>query len=292
MSGVSSQRGVRNRSLSDRDGIIGRHPDHFEPAWQAQIVPLLVVAFLIGMFIFGLWYLGFTFHMLTHGGSQLVVILGVMLPPDPETWHRVGIYLGALGETLGIAFLGTLIAATFAFPMGFIAARNVLASRIINLLTRRIFDTIRGVDTLIWALIWINVVGLGPFAGVLAIACSDFGAFGKLFSEAIEATDRKSVEGVLSSGGSWLQSIRFGVIPQVLPVLTSQILYFFESNVRSATIIGIVGAGGIGLHLSEMIRTVEWQQVSFIIVLMLVTVSAIDWLSTKLRLEIIGVRPV
>jgi phosphonate transport system permease protein len=282
---------VRHRSLAEQEGIVKRHGGHFQPAWRAQLVPGLILASLLGLFVFGLWYLGFTFGMLTHGGNQLMVILGVMLPPNPETWARVVLYLQALAETLGIAFLGTLIAATFAFPMGFIAARNVLASRVLNLLTRRVFDTIRGVDTLIWALIWINVVGLGPFAGVLAIACSDFGAFGKLFSEAIEATDNRSVEGVLSSGGSWLQSVRFGVIPQVLPVITSQVLYFFESNVRSATI-GIVGAGGIGLHLSEMIRTVEWQQVSFIIVLMLVTVSAIDWLSTKLRLAIIGVRPI
>lgn len=291
MSGTSTT-SVRHASMAQREGIVERHGHHFQPAWKSQLGPALTAAFLIGLFIFGLWYLGFSFGMLTRGGGQLMVILGVMLPPNPETWDRVVFYLGALAETLGIAFLGTLIAALFALPMGFLAARNVVASRILNILTRRVFDTIRGVDTLIWALIWINVVGLGPFAGVLAIACSDFGAFGKLFSEAIEATDDKAVEGVLSSGGSWLESVRFGILPQVLPVITSQVLYFFESNVRSATIIGIVGAGGIGLHLSEMIRTVEWQQVSFIIVLMLITVSAIDWISTKLRLAIIGVRPV
>ena len=110
---------------------------------------------------------------------------------------------------------------------------------------RRFFDSIRGVDTLIWALVWINVVGLGPFAGVLAIALSDFGAFGKLFSEAIEAADRKQVEGIRASGGNALHEIRFGLMPQVLPVIAGQVLYFIESNTRSATIIGIVGAGRI-----------------------------------------------
>lgn len=275
----------------DAQAIVLRHPAVFAPAWRAQVTPGLIAFGLIGLFVFGLWALGFNLAMLSRGGSQLWLILGVMLPPDPQTWSRVWIYLGSLAETLGIAFLGTLIAATLAFPFGFLAARNVVANRLLHILSRRLFDTIRGVDTLIWALIWINVVGLGPFAGVLAIACSDFGAFGKLFSEAIEATDRKPVEGVLSSGGSRLQAVRFGLLPQVLPLVTSQVLYYFESNTRSATIIGIVGAGGIGLQLSEMIRTVEWQQVSFIILMMLVTVSAIDFLSQRLRMAVIGARP-
>jgi len=101
---------------------------------------------------------------------------------------------------------------------------------------RRLLDSIRGVDTLIWALVWINVVGLGPFAGVLAIAVADFGAFGKLFSEAIEAADRKQVEGIRAAGGNALHEIRFGLMPQVLPVIAGQVLYFIESNTRSATI--------------------------------------------------------
>jgi phosphonate transport system permease protein len=283
---------LRESILATQEGVVARHRHAFVPAWRSQIMPASAAVALVGLFLFGLWYLGFTFGMLVRGSNQLWVILGVMLPPNPETWGRVLFYLRSLAETLGIAFLGTLIAAAMAFPFGFLAARNVVANRLVHILSRRLFDCIRGVDTLIWALVWINVVGLGPFAGVLAIACSDFGAFGKLFSEAIEATDKRPVEGVLSSGGSAIAAVRFGVLPQVLPVITSQVLYFFESNTRSATIIGIVGAGGIGLHLSEMIRTVEWQQVSFIILMMLVTVSAIDYLSSKLRLAIIGVKPV
>ena len=156
---------------------------------------------------------------------------------------------------------------------------------------RRVLDTIRAVDTLIWALIWINVVGLGPFAGILAIMTSDFGAFGKLFSEAIEATDSKAVEGVVSSGGGHLQSVRFGLLPQVLPVFLSQILYFFESNTRSATIIGIVGAGGIGASLYEEIQQNEWPHVAFLVLMILVAVAVIDMISTRLRVAIIGARP-
>ena len=189
---------------------------------------------------------------------------------------------------MAIAFLGTLGAAILAFPLSFLGARNVMAQRVVHFVSRRFSDSIRGVDTLIWALIWINVVGLGPFAGVLAILTSDIGSFTKLYSEAIEAVDRKAQEGVLSTGGSKLQAIRFGIVPQVMPVLISQTLYYFESNTRSATIIGIVGAGGIGLFLAEMIRTYEWDRVAFIVLMILVTVALIDWLSTRLRLSLVG----
>jgi phosphonate transport system permease protein len=281
---------LRQTMLADAEGLAQRHALLLRPAWRSQIALWAAISPLLLLFIFGLWKLGFTFTMLTHGGNQLLVILGVMLPPNPETWGRVVFYLGQLAETLGIAFLGTLIAAIVAFPLGFLAARNVVANRILHVLARRVFDTIRAIDVLVWALLWINVVGLGPFAGVLAIACSDIGTYAKLFSEAIEATDRRAVEGVLSTGGSWSQAVRFGMLPQVLPVMASQVLYYFESNTRSATIIGIVGAGGIGLSLSEMIRTVEWQQVSFIIVLLLITVSLIDFVSTRLRRAIIDPR--
>jgi phosphonate transport system permease protein len=197
-------------------------------------------------------------------------------------------YLGALAETIAIAFLGTLIAAVLGFPLSLLAAKNVIANRVVHFLARRSLDTLRGVETLIWALIFINVVGLGPFAGILAIALSDTGTFGKLFSEAIEASDRKPVEGVRSAGGSALHSIWFGILPQVFPVLASQVLYYFESNTRSATIIGIVGAGGIGLYLANEIQQAEWPRVAFLIIMILITVGAIDWVSSKLRFAIIG----
>jgi phosphonate transport system permease protein len=125
---------------------------------------------------------------------------------------------------------------------------------------------------------------------VLAILTSDLGLFTKMFSEAIEAADPKPGEGVLASGGHPLHAIRFGLLPQVLPVFISQVLYTFESNTRSATIIGIVGAGGIGLHLAEMIRTYEWDRVAFIVLMVLVTVSIIDLMSTRIRLAIAGSR--
>ncbi|MBV8791848.1 MAG: phosphonate ABC transporter, permease protein PhnE [Pseudolabrys sp.] len=238
------------------------------------------------LFVFGLWYLDFSLTRTIKGLGQFGWIIGLMLPPNPGT--SLPSYLSAMGETLSIALLGTTLAALLALPFSLLAARNVIPSALLRFPTRRFFDSIRGVDTLIWALVWINVVGLGPFAGVLAIATSDFGAFGKLFSEAIETADLKPVEGVRAAGGSPLHEIRFALLPQVLPVIAGQVLYFIESNTRSATIIGIVGAGGIGLQLAEQIRVLEWQHVSFLILMILVAVAVIDFVSKRLRFAIIG----
>ena len=273
----------------DTAQIRARYPDVFDrPASARLATPAMIVAAL-GIFIYGLVDLDFSPSRFAAGLSQLGWISMMMIPPDPGS--SLPIYLKALGETLSIALLGTTLAAIFALPVSLLAARNVVPN-ILRFPVRRFLDSIRGVDTLIWALVWINVVGLGPFAGVLAIAVSDFGAFGKLFSEAIEGADQKQVEGIRASGGSALHEIRFGLLPQVLPVIAGQVLYFIESNTRSATIIGIVGAGGIGLQLAEQIRVLEWQKVSFLILMILVAVAAIDFISSKLRFAIIGRRAV
>ena len=272
----------------DREQLRAKYPEIFDrPAASRLATPAMIVA-AFAVFIFGLVDLDFSPAKLFAGLSQLGWITVMMIPPDPGS--SLPAYLSALGETLSIALLGTTIAAVVALPFSLLAARNVIPSGWLRFPVRRFFDSIRGVDTLIWALVWINVVGLGPFAGVLAIALSDFGAFGKLFSEAIEAADRKQVEGIRASGGNALHEIRFGLMPQVLPVIAGQVLYFIESNTRSATIIGIVGAGGIGLQLAEQIRVLEWQKVSFLILMILVAVAAIDWISGKLRFAIIGQR--
>ncbi|MBQ8106123.1 MAG: phosphonate ABC transporter, permease protein PhnE [Afipia sp.] len=263
-----------------------QYPDLFRGSHTVRLKTLAVALAAIALFFFGCWYLEFSVDRLVTGFRQLGWFITLMIPPDPGTSFPT--YLVAMGETLSIAFLGTLLAAVLALPVSLLAARNIIPSVFLRFPVRRFLDSIRGVDTLIWALVWINVVGLGPFAGVLAIATSDFGAFGKLFSEAIEGADRKQVEGIRAAGGNKLQEIRFGLMPQVLPVLAGQILYFIESNTRSATIIGIVGAGGIGLQLAEQIRVLEWQKVSTLILMILVAVAVIDLISSRLRFAIIG----
>ena len=276
--------------VPDRERIRAQYRDAFDRPASARLATPAMMLLAGGVFVFGLADLGFSPARLLSGLHQLGWITLMMLPPDPGS--SLPLYLKALGETLSIALLGTTLAAVFALPVSLLAARNIVPSGIVRFPVRRFLDSIRGVDTLIWALVWINVVGLGPFAGVLAIAVSDFAAFGKLFSEAIEGADQKQVEGIRASGGTALHEIRFGLIPQVLPVIAGQVLYFIESNTRSATIIGIVGAGGIGLQLAEQIRVLEWQKVSFLILMILIAVAAIDWISSRLRFAIIGRRAV
>ncbi|HEV7327298.1 MAG TPA: phosphonate ABC transporter, permease protein PhnE [Bosea sp. (in: a-proteobacteria)] len=279
-------------SATDRAALIARHKTAIDGSLKTKVTTIAVVGGLVGLFLYGLTTLETSLWKIIAGFSNLGTFVVLMLPPDPGSFARAIIFVKALFETIAIAFLGTILAAILAFPLGFLAAKNVVANRVVHFLARRSMDTVRGVDALIWALIWVNVVGLGPFAGMLAIMTSDLGAFGKLFSEAIESADRKPVEGVASVGGGKFHEIRFGLIPQVLPVIASQVLYYIESNTRSSTIIGIVGAGGIGLYLAETIRTLEWQQVSFLILLVLAAVTAIDFLSNKLRFAIIGKRAI
>ncbi|TQI74123.1 phosphonate transport system permease protein [Bosea sp. AK1] len=277
-------------STAERADILRRHEAAIRGSLKTKLATIGTIAVLAGLFLYGLTTLETSLWKLIGGLGNLGTFVVLMLPPDPGSFARAIIFVKALFETIAIAFLGTVLAAMLALPLGFIAARNVVANRIVHFLARRSLDTVRGVDALIWALIWVNVVGLGPFAGMLAIMTSDLGAFGKLYSEAIEAADRRAVDGVASVGGGKAHEIRFGLLPQVLPVIASQVLYYIESNTRSSTIIGIVGAGGIGLYLAETIRTLEWQQVSFLILLVLAAVSAIDFLSGKLRFAIIGKR--
>jgi len=274
----------------DLAALRGRHPQHFQRFDRRRQMTMGLAAAALVLLVYAMGVLGFFDGKLIAGLGRLGELVGLMMPPDPKDWAHARVFSWALLETVAISLVGTFAAAVLALPLAFLAARNITAQRVVRFLSRRSLDTIRSVDILVWALIWVNVVGLGPFAGALAIMSSDFGAFGKLMSEAIEAADNKPVEGVLSVGGGKFDGVWFAILPQVLPVFASQILYYFESNTRSATIIGIVGAGGIGLQLSEQIRILEWQQVSFLILMVLVTVAVIDQVSARLRSAIIGRR--
>ncbi|MCG5236884.1 phosphonate ABC transporter, permease protein PhnE [Xanthobacter oligotrophicus] len=275
-------------TLSDeaRARLAAAYPQALAPSPAQRMRVIAIGTALAGMAVFGFWRLDFNLDRIGSGLAQLGHFITLMMPPDPGT--QLPLYIHALGETLAIAFLGTLLGALVAFPFGFLAAKNVIPNVFAHFAVRRLLDTVRGVDRLIWALIFVTVVGLGPFAGILAIATASFAELGKLFSEAVEALDRKPVEGIVSTGGSEVEAVRFGMLPQVLPVLASQLLYYFESNARQSTIVGIVGAGGLGLHLAEQIRVLEWQKVSFLILMMLVMVAVIDFISSRLRFSIIG----
>jgi phosphonate transport system permease protein len=243
---------------------------------------LLFVAWLIALSV---WF-DITPARLSRGMSGLFVILRQMIPPSPGAqWQDI---LQGLAQSVAMAFLGTFVAAVIALPLGFLGARNVLVNALAHFSIRRVFDGFRGVDQLIWALAFVRAVGLGPLAGVMAIAAADICVLAKLFAEAIENADPRQTDAVTAAGGTRLLEIRYGLLPQVLPVLLAQVLYSFESNTRSAAILGVVGAGGIGLQIAERIKVRYWDEVSFIIILILLTVAVIDQLSARVRRRLIG----
>lgn len=203
-------------------------------------------------------------------------------------WQHLDVY-NKLLQTIVMAFVGTLFAAALAFPLSFLAARNITPNPVGNWFMKRFFDLLRSVDMLIWALFFVRGFGPGPIPGIAAIFFTDTGTLGKTNTEALENIDDKQREGVRSVGASAVNVQRYGVVPQVLPVFVSQALYFWESNTRSATIIGAVGAGGIGLKLIEAMRTnQDWENVAYMVILILIVVFVFDNISSALRSRLIG----
>lgn len=265
------------------------HPRLFARPPRERLLRGLVAASGAALILAALWRTGFLdIARIWTGLGRLGWLLQFMFPPVHNGW--LGEFVAALGETLAMAFLGTMLAFAGALPLGFLAAKNVLPAWLIHVSLRRALDGLRGIDTLIWALVFVNVVGLGPFAGLLAIAVADIGVLAKIIAEAVENADRRQTEGVRSTGAGRLQELRFGLVPQVWPVILSNALYFFESNVRSASILGVVGAGGIGQELSDRIRINNWDEAMFLIAMILATVWIIDSLSGGLRIRLIGRR--
>ncbi len=263
------------------------HPGAFGNLWsQVRRWGWLFVA--IVYVVASLWY--FEFGKLLEASERVWALLRAFVVwEDMANWQYANIYRG-IAQTLAMAFLGTLLGTLGSLFVGFLAARNVMPIRVVRQIVRRFLDILRGIDQLVWGLVFVRAVGLGPLAGVLAIFVSDLGTLSKLYSEAIENIDRKQVEGVRATGAGPISVIRYGYLPQVLPVFISQSLYFWESNTRSATILGIVGAGGIGMILIERFRASLYDQVAFVVLNVLVLIFFIDWLSKRIRLWLIGAK--
>jgi phosphonate transport system permease protein len=200
-------------------------------------------------------------------------------PPDFSHWR---FYLDEIVKTLQIAVWGTFLAIIFAVPFGLMAAEN-LSPIWLRQPVRRLMDALRAINEMVFAMLFVVAVGLGPFAGVLAIFVHTTGILAKLFSEAVEAIDPRPVEGIRATGANVLEEILYGVIPQVIPLWVSYSLYRFESNVRSATVVGMVGAGGIGVVLWEVIRGFYFAQTCAVMIMIIITVSLLDLLSAWLR---------
>jgi len=200
-------------------------------------------------------------------------------------WRK---WLKMLGETLLISYVGTLIGATFAFALNFFAAENTSPAPWLRFVVRRLLEFARTVPGIVFALVFVIAFGLGPMAGVLAIAIHSTGALGKLFSEIVENADMKPVEGIRSTGASWLSCMRFAVVPQVTAGYASYALLRFEINVREASVMGFVGAGGIGQELVVAIRKFYYSDVSAILLTIIVTVFIIDITTGWLRGRLFG----
>jgi phosphonate transport system permease protein len=204
-------------------------------------------------------------------------------PPDFREWR---IYLREMVVTVHIAIWGTVLAVFAAVPMGLLSSAN-LAPAWVHQPARRLMDACRAINEMVFAMLFIVAVGLGPFAGVLALAVHTTGTLAKLFSEAVEAIDPRPVEGIRATGAHRLVEIVYGVVPQVLPLWLSFTLYRFESNVRSASVVGMVGAGGIGVVLYEVIRGFQYAQTCAVLIILVLSVTLIDLASAVLRRRLI-----
>jgi phosphonate transport system permease protein len=204
-------------------------------------------------------------------------------PPDFHEWRQ---YLAELAVTLQIALWGTALAVVGSVPLALLASANITPWWV-NQPVRRLLDACRSINEMVFALLFVVAVGLGPFAGVLALWVHTTGVLAKLFSEAVEAIDPQPVEGIRATGANALHEIIYGVLPQVMPLWVSYALYRFESNVRSASVVGMVGAGGIGMVLWDVIRGFQYQQTAAVLLLLVLAVAAIDLVSARLRKQIV-----
>ncbi len=212
-------------------------------------------------------------------GGNMATFAADFFPPDFSQWQD---YLTEMLVTLQIAVWGTALAVVLSIPFGLMSAENLVPWWVYQPV-RRLMDACRAINEMVFAMLFVVAVGLGPFAGVLALFIHTTGVLSKLLSEAVEAIEPGPVEGIRATGANKLEEILYGVLPQVMPLLISYSLYRFESNVRSATVVGMVGAGGIGVTLWEAIRGFQFQQTCALMVLIIVTVSLLDFLSQRLR---------
>lgn len=220
---------------------------------------------------------------LVRDSGNMATYAADFFPPKFGEWRM---YLLEMVVTLQIALWGTALAVVFAVPLGLLSSANI-APWWIHQPIRRLMDATRAINEMVFAMLFIVAVGLGPFAGVLALFIHTTGVLAKLFSEAVEAIDAQPVEGIRATGANALEEIVYGIIPQVLPLWISYSLYRFESNVRSASVVGMVGAGGIGVILWEIIRGFQYAETCAVMIIIIVTVTVIDVISARIRKSLI-----
>jgi phosphonate transport system permease protein len=262
-----------------------RTPNHATVAIPSYPLSSRISNALIGLIVLGLLAWSYApvemgkITMLYTDWRNMAKFLSGFMQPNFHEWRA---YMGEMVETVQIAVWGTALAVVFGIPFAILSSENVCPVWIVQPV-RRLMDATRAINEIVFALMFVVAVGLGPLAGVLAIFVHNLGVVAKLFSEAVEAIDPRPVEGIKATGASRLQEVIYGIVPQVAPLWSSFALYRFETNVRSATVLGIVGAGGIGHSLYENVRSFQYAETAAIILLVIATVSLIDIVSSRLR---------
>jgi phosphonate transport system permease protein len=253
---------------------------------RPRVARWVITALIIIPFLWSALGLEVSLERLLRAPSDIWNIVHRLVPPDlsPVTVQRA---MPKIMESLFIAWVGTMIAAVISLPLALLAARNV-SSKVTNGFVRQIFIAIRALPEIVIAIALIPVTGLGPWTGTLAIGLNSIGTLGKLSSEAIEAIDPGPVEAVHAVGGTKVAAMRFGILPQVMPTIVAYWLYRFEINIRASAVLGIVGAGGIGLEMVEQIRFRNFGRVGTVLFLTIIVVLTIDMISAKLRRRIIS----
>ena len=242
----------------------------------AVFVGLAVLAWLA-------WDTGADPVRLARGLPWILDFLRRMIPPDASVLPAT---LAGAVTTLQIAVLGTAIAAALALPLGFLSARNIAPSPVFHP-ARAVLNLFRSVDTLVYALVFVAAVGLGPFPGVLAVVAYTTTSLAKLYSEAIEGVDPGPVDAITATGATRLQVLRYGVLPQVVPLFLSYVLYRLETNIRAATVLGFVGAGGIGFYLQTYLRMIDYPAASTVLLVTVAMVMVVDAASSRLRKRLV-----
>jgi phosphonate transport system permease protein len=242
-------------------------------AWLGAVALLGVIA----------WHIEANPARLVRGAPWMWDFVRRMVPPDLRVLPSA--LVGAVA-TIEIALLGTGLAAALAVPLGFLSARNV-APPTLYYGVRTALNFFRSIDTLVYALLFVAAVGLGPFPGMLAVVAYTTTSLAKLYSETIEGIEPGPVDAIRATGATRLQVLRFGILPQVLPLFLSYVLYRFESNVRAATVLGFVGAGGIGLYLQTYLRMIDYPAASTVLMVTVVMVMVVDFASARIRARLV-----
>ncbi len=261
-----------------------RHPEVWRRFTPRQT--LIRFTWYLGIVFVAVWSvsnLDITWFYFLDAHVQAGDLLVRMIPPDWEFFENI---VDPLLETLNIATLGTGVTLIFAFPVAVLAARNITPNRLTWFIGRFLLVTSRSVNTVVWGLLFVAIFGPGPVAGIWSIAARSIGFVGKLIAEAIEEIDEGTVEAIEATGASRLQILLIGVIPQVLPIIIGTTIYRWDINIRESTVLGFVGAGGIGIVLYSSINQFAWHEVSVMLITIFGVVIVSEYISASVRKRI------